>query len=68
MYDSGITNVVGDNSIAKLRPSNPYHGIITTQQEHGFSGIFIIPRQATNIHFSVPFVYNIDLIIIKYLL
>ena len=54
MWDSGIRNVVGDNSVAALLPTNPYHGMYTTVEKHGFPGIFIIPRQATSIPTPLP--------------
>ncbi len=49
LYDSGIRNVVGDNSVKALVPDFPYHGITTTKEVNGLDGIFIIPRQATSI-------------------
>jgi len=52
MFDSGIRNVVGDNSVAALLPANPYHGIYTSLETNGLSGLFIVPRQATNIFYN----------------
>lgn len=67
MLNAGLTNCVGDNSCVaqqdiaagegtcsgNLRPSNKYHGIVTTKEEHGHPGLFIIPRYATDIYYNV---------------
>lgn len=46
MWDTGIKYVVGDNSRPELVPKTSlYHGITTTEAEHGFPGMYIIPRQ-----------------------
>jgi hypothetical protein len=52
MYDLGIRNVVGDNSRKELIPDNVYHGIHTSVAVHGFAGIYIVPREDTNIYYD----------------
>jgi hypothetical protein len=52
MYDLGIRNVVGDNSRPELVPSNLYHGYYTTVAVNKYSGIYVIPRQSTNIYYD----------------
>jgi hypothetical protein len=47
LYETGIHNVVGDNSRRELWPANPYEGYFTGSDPNGFEGIFVIPRQAT---------------------
>lgn len=54
--DEGVTTVVGDNSRAELLPQtyggSTYHGLWTTQEVNGNTGVFIVPRWATNIFFD----------------
>jgi hypothetical protein len=53
MYDFGIRHVVGDNSRPELVPTDSlYHGIHTTEEVNGFNGMYIVPRQATNIYYD----------------
>jgi len=50
--DFGIVNVVGDNSIAALRPANPYHCVHTSVAVNGVDGILIVPRIATAVNYD----------------
>lgn len=52
MYDVGIRNVVGDNSRPELVPANIFHGITSTVATHGFAGMYIVPRHATEIYYN----------------
>jgi len=52
MADNNIMNCVGDNSVAELQSPNPYHGIITTVETHGYDGIFIVPREDLDIDYD----------------
>lgn len=54
MWDSGKRIVVGDNSLTKLIPANPYHALMTTVAVHGFAGMAIIPRFSTEIYYHCP--------------
>jgi len=44
LWDVGIRYVDGDNTVDALIPPNLWYGIITTQDVHGFPGMFITPR------------------------
>jgi len=56
MVDANITCVVGDNSVTKLIPKNPYLGMWTTVDYNGYEGVFIIPRFATEIYYDTAYV------------
>eukprot|EP01134_Creolimax_fragrantissima_P007186 CFRG7186T1 len=47
-----IWNVVGDNSRKELNSANIYHGIISSVEEYGTAGVFIMPRWSPNIAFN----------------
>ena len=53
MFQRGISSVVGDNSRLNLVPSPKRHWpIVTSKDVHGFDGMTIIPRFATEIYFD----------------
>lgn len=53
LQEAGIYTEVGDNSRSELIPTTSlYHGIWTSEEVHGQSGTFIIPRFATNIFYN----------------
>jgi hypothetical protein len=56
LWDFGIRYIVGDNSRPELVPPVQYHGFYTNATTHGFAGIYVLPRQATNIYYdgSIP--------------
>ncbi|KAH7366800.1 hypothetical protein B0T11DRAFT_237061 [Plectosphaerella cucumerina] len=52
--DSGLTNVVGDNTRAPLknREGNKYWPLTTTVESNGYDGLTVIPRYATTIYYN----------------
>ncbi|KAH6682252.1 hypothetical protein F5X68DRAFT_211366, partial [Plectosphaerella plurivora] len=51
--DSGLTNVVGDNTRAPLKSTvSKYHPLITNVKDNGWAGLTIIPRFATTIYYN----------------
>ncbi len=51
--DSGITNLIGDNSRKELSPDNLYSAKLTTKEANGYEGVLIVPRYPTEIYFNV---------------
>eukprot|EP01111_Echinosteliopsis_oligospora_P014281 TRINITY_DN534_c1_g1_i1.p1 TRINITY_DN534_c1_g1~~TRINITY_DN534_c1_g1_i1.p1 ORF type:complete len:883 (-),score=277.91 TRINITY_DN534_c1_g1_i1:39-2687(-) len=56
LWDYGIRSVVGDNTRPELTPAFMYHGLYTSSSIHGFRGIYIVPRFATDVYYccSIP--------------
>lgn len=51
--DNGILYVVGDNTRPPLRSTNStFHPLITTVENNGYSGLYIIPLYATTIYYN----------------
>lgn len=53
LYDNKIIYTVGDNTRAEILPPFQQVGLWTTEAFNGFSGIFIVPRYATEIYYNV---------------
>ncbi len=52
MLENGIKSVVGDNSRAELKAANPYEGLYTTVAKNNYDGLYIVPRNATEIYYD----------------
>jgi len=52
LWDQGIRHVTADNSVPALRTPFAYHGWYTNLTSNGFAGMYVIPREATNIYYD----------------
>lgn len=51
--DNGILHVVGDNTRPPLRnPNSQFHPLVSTVENNGHAGLYIIPRYATTIYYN----------------
>lgn len=51
--DLKVESVTGDNSRPELRPINKFFGRYSEKSKNGVSGIFIMPRHATEVYWDV---------------
>ncbi|MFN8371150.1 MAG: hypothetical protein U0T83_11080 [Bacteriovoracaceae bacterium] len=63
IYDNGIKYVIGDNTKPKLvSPISKHWPRITTKEQNGFDGIYIIPRYPNDIFYNISTIEELEAI------